>query len=333
MAAFVELLQTKNLASEAFQNHEFSVCFRVDLKKADEENGSRVIGPCWNRARPAEWNRASRPLPGDAPAAGWEVCWRSNGVDMNVSIAEEFAAELAAVGDNQELEHALLLMSNRLGFDHFALTLEPRPNRHDAGEILLHDYPDEWAKVYIGFDLAGRDPVRRACDKSFIGFAWDAIAALVPLTRGDRQMLAVGRECGLGNGYTVPRHLPGLVRGSCTFVVGPSRDLPTANLPLAELIGAIALSRALGLSGFAPEPELPRLSDRQRECVLWVARGKTAAETALILDISIETVIQHLKLARERYEVHCKQSLILAAMFDGLIGFGDVFRIDSPSLH
>ena len=71
---------------------------------------------------------------------------------------------------------------------------------------------------------------------------------------------------------------------------------------------------------------LPRLSDRQRECLLWVARGKTAAETAIILGISTETVIQHLKMARERYEVHCSQSLILAAMFDGLIGFGDVFK-------
>lgn len=69
-----------------------------------------------------------------------------------------------------------------------------------------------------------------------------------------------------------------------------------------------------------------RLSDRQRECLLWTARGKTASETAIILGISEETVVQHLKMARERYEVHCKQSLVLSALFDGLIGFGDVIR-------
>ena len=74
-----------------------------------------------------------------------------------------------------------------------------------------------------------------------------------------------------------------------------------------------------------PAPAI--LSDRQRECLIWSARGKTAAETAIILGISTETVIQHLKLARERYEVHCRQTLILSALFDGVIGFADVFRL------
>ncbi|WP_198045944.1 helix-turn-helix transcriptional regulator, partial [Novosphingobium aquimarinum] len=72
--------------------------------------------------------------------------------------------------------------------------------------------------------------------------------------------------------------------------------------------------------------KVPSLTDRQRECLLWVARGKTAAETAMILEISTETVIQHLKMARERYQVHCKQSLVVAALFDGLIGFADIIR-------
>ena len=46
----------------------------------------------------------------------------------------------------------------------------------------------------------------------------------------------------------------------------------------------------------------------------------------MILGISSETVIQHLKVARERYQVHCKQSLVVSALFDGLIGFGDIIR-------
>ena len=139
-------------------------------------------------------------------------------------------------------------------------------------------------------------------------------------------MLAVGRECGIGDGYTVPRHLPGMARGSCTFAVRPERALPAPGLIVAEVVGALALTCALKTSGMAKQAASPKLSDRQRECLLWAARGKTASETAIILGISMETVVQHLKMARERYEVHCRQSLILAALFDGLIGFGDVFR-------
>lgn len=245
---------------------------------------------------------------------------------MHSHLAEQFASELINVRSDAELDGALGQVSRRLGFDHFALSLETRSASRDDPGLLLHDYPDEWAKVYVAFDLAGQDPVRRACDKTVIGFAWDWIDDLVPLTRGDRQMLAVGRECGIGNGYTVPRHLSGIGRGTCTFAVKPEKKLPRRLFALAEMVGTLALSCALGLSGQCPQKPVPALSDRQRECLLWVARGKTAAEVAMILGISSETVIQHLKVARERYQVHCKQSLVVSALFDGLIGFGDIIR-------
>lgn len=245
---------------------------------------------------------------------------------MDAHFAEQFATRLINVQSDSDLTGALAEVSERLGFDHFALSLELRSGSRQTPGLLLHDYPDEWAKVYVAFDLAGQDPVRRACDKSFIGFAWDTLDRLTPLTRGDRQMLEVGKECGIGDGYTVPRHLPGLARGSCTFAVCPDKDLPRCRLALAEIVGSLALSCALALGPARQNETVPVLSDRQRECLLWVARGKTAAETAIILGIGTETVIQHLKMARERYQVHCKQSLVVAALFDGLIGFGDIIR-------
>ena len=255
-----------------------------------------------------------------------EASRSSNGRYMRISFAEEFASHLVEIDCRDDLQETLRRASQKLGFDHFALSLEARTSTGDEPEILFHDYPDEWAKIYINFDLAGQDPVRRACDRAFCGFAWDDIEDLIPMTRGDRQMLAVGRECGIGNGYTVPRHLPGLARGTCSFVVRPGNQLPEHWLVIAELIGAMALASALKISGMVSKTVTPRLSDRQRECVLWTARGKTASETAIILGISMETVVQHLKMARERYEVHCRQSLILAALFDGMIGFGDIFK-------
>lgn len=243
---------------------------------------------------------------------------------MHVHLAETFASELDGVNSATQLEGLLSIFSRELGFDHFALSLEIRSEITSKEAILVHDYPDEWARVYTGFELAGQDPVRRACDKTFTGFAWQAIEGIVPLTRRDRQMLQVGRECGIGDGFTVPRHLPGLARGSCTFAVAPDRPLPRDLLTTAEAIGALALRSALDLHTDRNEGVTPALTDRQRECLLWVARGKTAAETAIILGIGTETVIQHLKMARERYQVHCKQSLIVAALFDGLIGFSDL---------
>jgi DNA-binding CsgD family transcriptional regulator len=245
---------------------------------------------------------------------------------MRISLAEEIASELLAVETEAALGETMKQASRRLGFDHFALTLETRTNVANPPDVLLHDYPDEWANVYVNFEMAGRDPVRRACDKSLTGFEWDNIGNMIPMTRGDRQMLAVGRDCGIGDGYTVPRHLPGEMSGTCSFVVRPGTSLPTPILLVAEVVGAFALNCASRVCGIIGMPAKAMLSDRQRECLLWAARGKTAIETAIILGISMETVVQHLKMARERYDVHCRQSLILHALFDGLIGFGDIFR-------
>ena len=46
----------------------------------------------------------------------------------------------------------------------------------------------------------------------------------------------------------------------------------------------------------------------------------------MILHISHETVIQHLKHARERYGVQKRAMLAVRALFDGLISFADILR-------
>jgi DNA-binding CsgD family transcriptional regulator len=45
------------------------------------------------------------------------------------------------------------------------------------------------------------------------------------------------------------------------------------------------------------------LSGRERECLLWVARGKTYAETAAILDLAFGTIKSNLDHAR--YKLNC----------------------------
>ncbi|OYW87552.1 MAG: hypothetical protein B7Z20_04845 [Sphingobium sp. 32-64-5] len=68
------------------------------------------------------------------------------------------------------------------------------------------------------------------------------------------------------------------------------------------------------------------LTERQRDCVIWVARGKTDWEIARILGLSHETVTEYLKRARERYGVGKRTLLAVHALFDGTISFNDVMK-------
>lgn len=245
---------------------------------------------------------------------------------MRLGLVELLGDGILTASSIDHLHEALTRATREMGFDRFALSLEIGCSPDSSASLLVHDYPASWADVYIGFNLAATDPVRRAAERSVLGFGWRNILDLVPMTEMERTTFETGRRHGLVDGFTVPRHLPGDVIGSCSFVTGLGKSIPHTMLIVAEMLGAMAIACARQLSGWPVRSAAPRLTDRQRDCVLWAARGKTDWEISRILDISHETVIQHLKDARERYETHKRASLILYTLYDGLISFADIFR-------
>lgn len=269
-------------------------------------------------AAPWHCRTAGRGELGCALPADWQP--------MPLGIVREFAPRLIEAKSEERLLNCLAAATSELGFDCFAVAYEPRAHSRPRKTILVHNYPHDWASLYVTFDLSGQDPVRRACSCSMTGFEWRQIGHLIPMTPGDHRMLAAGLQVGVADGFTVPRHLPGDGSGSCSFVVGPGTSLPREALALAEILGGLAIAAARNLAGPRVGPSKPVLSERQRQCVLWTARGKSARETAGILGIKESTVIKHLQDARERYNVHCGQVLLLCTLYDGLICLGDVFR-------
>jgi DNA-binding CsgD family transcriptional regulator len=61
------------------------------------------------------------------------------------------------------------------------------------------------------------------------------------------------------------------------------------------------------------------LSPRERECLKWVARGKTVSETAIILALSDRTVRFHLDLARHKLNATNVAHAVAKALIMGLI--------------
>ncbi|RIA44307.1 DNA-binding CsgD family transcriptional regulator [Hephaestia caeni] len=247
---------------------------------------------------------------------------------MRLKLLEELGYEISSPTTADQLFKAMTSAARRMGFDHFAVAYDQWIGCTPGPNLLIHNYPDRWARTYVSFDLSGRDPVRRACEQSFQGFVWRDIDRLIPLTRGDRRMFAVGQDNGIADGFTVPRHLPGQANAACTFAVGPGTRLPVDMLAIAEGVGAVALTTARRIAGVAVPKSKARsvLSDRQRDCALLSARGLTAGQIASELGIGKGTVIHHLRIARERYDVHCAEALLVCAIADGLFCLADVHR-------
>ncbi len=244
---------------------------------------------------------------------------------------ERAEAYLRGVGETttqDELADALDAITGELGFSYFALTHHVDVRRSAQAPIRLNNYPLEWVEYYDANALGVSDPVHRASHVTSVGFAWSEIPRMIAMTPSDHEILLRGDAQGIGNGFTVPANVPGESNGSCSFANPKGKAIREQDLPIAQLVGAFAFEAARRLYRVRSPLDwpLPRLTDRQRECILWVARGKSDWEISRILGIQHETVVRHLKQAREKYGVGKRTMLAIQALFDGSISFTDVLK-------
>ena len=240
---------------------------------------------------------------------------------------DAFVTDVSEITSEAELAEALAMIGQELGFSYFALTHHVDIRHAPQPTIRLHNYPCGWEDYFDEQKLGTSDPVHRASQLTTVGFPWSKLPRLIQLTPRDLQVLERAGYSGIGDGFTVPAHIPGESNGSCSFAMQSGQPIREEHLPVAQLVGAFAFEAARRLwrmRGTAAAAR--RLTDRQRDCVIWAARGKSDWEISQILGISHETVIQHLKQARERYGVSKRTMLAVSALFDGTISFIDVLK-------
>lgn len=246
---------------------------------------------------------------------------------MVVATAEKFAAAVEAAQSVDELRNLVDAITREMGFQHFAVSHHVDVPRAQLPAIRIHNYPGDWEAYFDAAQLGPSDPVHRASHLTNAGFHWSELPQLITLTRRDREILAHARKVGLEDGFTVPAHIPGESAGSCSFATAPGRRAGRQWMPLAQYVGATAFEGARRLSGVRRiDPDRPRLSDRQRDCIYWAARGKSDWEISQILGIGHDTAIQHMKEARSRYGVGNRTQLAIHALYDGALTFTDALR-------
>jgi LuxR family quorum-sensing system transcriptional regulator CciR len=239
-----------------------------------------------------------------------------------------FVDDVSSADSEAELRAILTEITREMGFVHFALSHHVDLSSSTEPAIRIHNYPEEWERYYDRQHLGRTDPVHRACQMTAVGFAWSQLPKMIPLTRRDFAVLEAAARLGLGTGFTVPAHVPGEVNGSCSFATARGRTLQAESLATAQLVGAFAFEAARRLAKRERQKlsDPARFSDRERDCLIWVARGKSDSEIATILGISPETVHQYMKHARANYDAVSRSQLVAHALFSGTISFMDIFK-------
>lgn len=240
--------------------------------------------------------------------------------------AHDFALDVTRVRNAADLADLLGEACARMGCSWFALSHHIDFLAAPDKGIRIHNYPEEWAHRFDEQRLGPSDPMHRASQRSMAGFLWHERTRYDPPRSGDEAILAEAERHGIGDGLTVPAHLPGDAFGSVSFAWRPGEIASRDALQFARMIGGPAFEAARLIVNPGLARAGPRLTDRQRDCVIWAAMGNPVWRVARILGLSPDTVREHLRNARQRYDANGGITLTVRALYDGDISFADITR-------
>ena len=244
----------------------------------------------------------------------------------SAALLREFAARLQNCQDLDRLAEILQAACEQMGYDFYALTHHVDFLALPDGAIRLHNYPDSWSAWFDAQRLGVADPIHRASHLTVRGFAWHEVPRIIRLSDADRHVLEEARRHGIGDGLTIPANVPGEILGSCSFAAASGRCVSDDRIGFAQWIGLFAFEAARRMANVRPFDQAPALTERQIECAVWVGRGKTDWEIAQIIGVSRETIVDHMRNARTRYDTPSRTGIVVRALFDGSISFADIFR-------
>lgn len=163
------------------------------------------------------------------------------------------------------------------------------------------NFPREWCDHYFERKYYNVDPVVRRAPRFPGPFLWDQLAQQCQLQSSEQLVLAEGREAGLKHGLSVPLFGPG---GRVSVMSFASRFCDADPLYRMSRLNALAWQFHIAFAEIARPPEQNaakiELSQRERECLKWIAEGKSSWDIGIILKISDNTVNFHIKNAMRK---------------------------------
>jgi DNA-binding CsgD family transcriptional regulator len=222
----------------------------------------------------------------------------------------------------EELHASATAIVRELGFEHFLYGVQVNTSLTRPYRFILSCYPEEWRTHYDQEGYATIDPTVAHCAKGSIPIIWRN-----ELFKGRKEarIRSEARDSGLVSGASFPVHGG---RGETAMLsLATSRESREAQndimavMSQAQLLTCYlheAVQQVVLSKGPLPLKKI-NLTEREKECLLWAAEGKTGWEIATIVNISERTVTFHLQNAAQKMGVVNRQQAISRALSMGLI--------------
>jgi len=226
----------------------------------------------------------------------------------------------AILKEGKPLNETLGILAADLGLKHIVHLRIGRGRDNDPSPLTeVSTYPWSWQLRYLQKQYIKIDPVVRRGRVAVFPFDWDELVTEDAETTAffeDAKAHGVGR-----NGLTIPirsrRNWVSIVSYTSDHARAEWREYKRANIPKFNVISLL-------IDNAAPRNfELPRvetkLSERELQCLIWSARGKTYKEIADILGVTYSTVKFYLDTARQKLNCNNVTHAVAIAIASGIM--------------
>jgi DNA-binding CsgD family transcriptional regulator len=200
------------------------------------------------------------------------------------------------------------------GFDHglalLAAVDEPLSQRSYADAM-----PEGWLAAYVTQDCSHMDPIAEQLIISVTPYDFRVAEWF-----GDRRRKTwhdLNRDAGLEAGMMIPYRADGVLRAAA--LCGREVRVHPHDRKALEFAGMELLLRLRNLGARPSGANEHELSPRERECLRWIAVGKSDWEIGEILNLSGKTVNVYVERAKQKLQAATRTQAIVFALRRGAI--------------
>jgi DNA-binding CsgD family transcriptional regulator len=224
----------------------------------------------------------------------------------------------------EELHAACTRLCAQFGFDCFNYGARFPASFVKPYYVFICGYPSEWWSRYISQNYLLIDPVVAHGVTHITPIRWDQLQPREHESERADHFMGEAREFGLCSGVSFPIHSSqGEVsllsfaserdhRHTCADIQHVMPHAQHFNSYLHEAVRRIFEKQVLQLTRV-------HLTQKERQCLLWSAEGKTTWEISVILRLSERTVRFHLHNASKKLNTVSRQHAVARAVSLGLI--------------
>ena len=245
---------------------------------------------------------------------------RGGTTTVNIDTAAEKLTEAIFSGDERPLSETLTDLARDLGLTHISFIRFAKGESDDLSILTaVVTYPWSWQLRYFERNYVKIDPVINRGRQAVLPYDWRELIngdATVTGFLGDARAHGVGR-CGLSIPIRGRKNLVSIVSFNSEHTDEEWEQYKHANIAKLNII-AILIDNAASRDLVLPRPDI-KISERELQCLIWSARGKTYKDIADILGVSFSTVKFYLDTARHKLNCINVTHAVAVAIATGII--------------